>query len=118
MKDFTETDLLNRRQEHRLSMHFPSLLMQHGKEIYSTVINLSANGIGFLSAIKVAANEEIRISFERLEAYAMEPITLMVQVQSCYEIHSEYYTEYHIGGYISKSDIEFTKFFESMALSR
>jgi hypothetical protein len=114
MKDHTENDLLNRRQEPRLPMNFPSLLMQHGKEIYTTVINLSANGIGFLSAVKVAANEEIRISFERLEAFAMEPVTLMVQVQSCHEIDSEYY----IGGYINKSDIEFTTFFKSMALSR
>lgn len=114
MKDLTESDFLYRRQENRLSMHFPSLLMQHGKEIYTTVINLSANGIGLLSAIKVAEDEKIGISFEHLEAYAMEPITLMVQVQSCYEIDSEY----HIGGYINKSDIEFTEFFESMALSR
>ncbi len=114
MKHIVEDDLLNRRKEPRLPMHFPSLLIQNGKEIYTTVTNLSANGIGFLSAIKVAANDEIKLSFERLGAYAMDPITLKVQVQSCHEIDSEYY----IGGHINKSGEEFVKFFESMSVNQ
>ena len=43
-----DVDMKNRRKEHRLSMHFPSMLIKQKEKTYTTVVNLSENGIGFL----------------------------------------------------------------------
>ncbi|WP_019557315.1 PilZ domain-containing protein [Thiomicrorhabdus arctica] len=98
----------NRRRENRLPSHIPSLLIQHDKAIYTTVVNLSSTGIGFLSAVKVPSDEEVMITFERLEADVMVPVKLKVHVRSCHEVDDEYY----IGGSLVSNSLNYTKFFK------
>jgi len=103
-------DYIDRRREARLPVHLPSILMQQDHTIYTTIINLSSQGIGFLSAIPLNTNEEVEISFERKSANTMIPVSLKVHVHSCYEVDFEYY----IGGSISNPSIEYKKFFETV----
>ncbi len=100
----------NRRREKRLPSHIPSLLIQHGKTVYTTVVNLSSTGIGFLSAVAVPSDEEVIITFERLDANTMVPVNLEVHVHTCHEVDFEYY----IGGSIASKSLDYKKFFETI----
>ena len=103
-------EYINRRREARLPAHLPSILLQQGHTIYTTIINLSSHGIGFLSAIPLNTNEEVEISFERKSANTMVPVSLKVHVCSCSEVDFEYY----IGGSIKNQSLEYKKFFETI----
>ncbi len=100
-------DFIERRREARLPAHLPSILLKKGQTIYTTIINLSSHGIGFLSAVPLNTDDEVRISFERKSANTMVPVDLKVQVRSCREVDFEYY----IGGRIENKSVEYTKFF-------
>jgi len=103
-------EYIDRRREARLPAHLPSLLLQQGRTIYTTIINLSSHGIGFLSAIPINTNEEGEISLERKSANTMVPVSLKVHVCSCNEVDFEYY----IGGSIQSQSLEYKKFFETI----
>ena len=45
----SNNDYLERRREQRLPAHLPSILLNKDQTIYTTIINLSSNGVGFLS---------------------------------------------------------------------
>ena len=107
-------DYINRRREARLPAHLPSILLQQGHTIYTTIINLSSHGIGFLSAIPLNTDEEVEISFERKSANTMVPVSLKVHVCSCNEVDFEYY----IGGSIKSQSLEYKKFFETIPVQK
>ena len=98
---------INRRREARLPAHLPSILIRNDHTIYTTIINMSSTGIGFLSAVPLNADDEVEINFERKSANTMIPVNLKVHVHSCREVDFEYY----IGGSISHQSLEYTKFF-------
>lgn len=106
----TAEDYINRRREARLPARLPSILLQQGQTIYTTIINLSSHGIGFLSAIPLNTNDKVEISFERKSANTMIPVNLKVHVCSCNEVDFEYY----IGGSIQHQSLEYKKFFETI----
>lgn len=106
----TNQDYVERRREARLPAHLPSILIQKDHTVYTTIINLSSSGIGFLSAIPLNADEQVEITFERKSANTMVPVNLKVQVHSCHEVDFEYY----IGGSIAKNSVEYKKFFETI----
>lgn len=101
---------VNRRREKRLPSHIPSLLIQRDKTVYTTVVNLSSSGIGFLSAVGVPSDEEVVITFERLDAHTMVPVNLKVHVHTCQEVDFEYY----IGGSIASKSLDYKKFFKTI----
>jgi len=103
-------DFIDRRREERLPAHLPSLLIQKGHTIYTTIINLSSSGIGFLSAVPINTDEQVEINFERKSMNTMTPVSLKINVQSCREVDFEYY----IGGSIYKQSLEYKKFFETV----
>lgn len=103
-------NFLNRRREQRLPAHIPSILLNKGHTIYTTIINLSSSGVGFLSAVPLNADDEVAITFERRTANTMVPVELKVHVRSCREVDFEYY----IGGSIEDKSLEFIKFFEKI----
>lgn len=103
-------DYIDRRREARLPAHLPSILIQQGQTIYTTIINLSSTGIGFLSAVPLGTDEQVEINFERKTMNTMVPVNLKVHVHSCKEVDFEYY----IGGSITKNSLEYTKFFETI----
>ncbi len=100
----------NRRRENRLPSHIPSLLIQNDKTVYTTVVNLSSTGIGFLSAVKVPSDKEVVINFEGFDANTIVPVNLKVLVHTCQEVDLEYY----IGGRITSKSLDYTKFFETI----
>jgi hypothetical protein len=101
-----------RRQENRLSMHFPSLLIQQEEEIYATVVNMSENGIGFMSAVEVSVNDEISLNFECVKDYTKPRVILNILVHTCHEVALEYY----IGGRVVSKPLNYTKFFKVIEL--
>ncbi len=103
-------EYIERRREARLPAHLPSILMKHGHTVYTTIINLSSSGIGFLSAVPLNTDEEIKITFERKSANTLVPVDLKVHVRSCREVDFEYY----IGGSIEEKSVEYTKFFNTI----
>lgn len=103
-------EFIERRREERLPAHLPSILMKRGHTIYTTIINLSSSGIGFLSAIPLNTDEEVQITFERKSANTLIPVDLKVNVRSCREVDFEYY----IGGSIEEKSLEYTKFFNTI----
>lgn len=103
-------DYVDRRREARLPAHIPSILLQQGHTIYTTIINMSSSGVGFLSGIPLAADEQVEISFERKSMNTMVPVSLKVHVHSCQEVDFEYY----IGGSITKNSLEYKRFFETV----
>lgn len=102
----TPQNVDERRQETRFSTHLESVLEQEEFDIYTTVINLSEQGVGFLSARPFKEGEVVNINLS-FHNQNTDPIKLKVHVQSCNEVDLEYY----IGGIIvSKSD-EFERFY-------
>lgn len=106
-KQPADKDYVNRRREARLPAHLPSILLQKDQTIYTTIINISSGGIGFLSAVPLKTDDEVKITFERKSANTMVPVELKVHVRSCTEVDFEYY----IGGNIAHKSLEYTKFF-------
>lgn len=113
-KNLDKSNVINQRKEHRFSMHFPSLLVHKKEEIYTTVVNLSENGIGFLSAIKAKENDEIFISFECVKDFTKPRVNLKVRIRSCQEVDHEYY----IGGTIASKPLNYNKFFKVIELGK
>ncbi|QCU89243.1 PilZ domain-containing protein [Thiomicrorhabdus sediminis] len=106
----TSQSYIDRRREARLPAHLPSILIQNDRTIYTTIINMSEHGIGFLSAVPLKSDDVIEINFERKSANTMIPVSLKVHVHSCQEVDFEYY----IGGSIAKNSLEYKKFFETI----
>lgn len=106
----TSKECMERRREDRLPAHLPSILLNKGHTIYTTIINLSSHGVGFLSAVPLNTNEEVRITFERKSANTMVPVDLKLHVRSCREVDFEYY----IGGSIASQSVEYIKFFDTI----
>ncbi len=98
-----------RRQEKRLETYLESVLEQEEHSIYTTVINLSEQGVGFLSARPFKKGEivNINLSFNKQD---VEPITLKIHVQSCREVDLEFY----IGGIITSKTDEFERFYATI----
>ncbi len=98
-----------RRQENRFATHLESVLEQEEYTIYTTVINLSEQGVGFLSAkpFKKGDIVNINLSFYKQD---IEPIAMKVQVQSCREVDLEFY----IGGTIINKTDEFAAFYATI----
>lgn len=86
-----------RRHEIRRPTRLESILEQKTSELYTTVVNLSKKGVGFLSARPFKKNEVININLS-LHNQNANSIKLTVHVQSCHEIDLEYY----IGGLVIK----------------
>lgn len=105
---------VNRRRENRLPSHIPSLLIQRNKTVYTTVVNLSSTGIGFLSAVAVPTDEEVIVTFEGLDANTTEPVNLKVQVHTCQMVDFEYY----VGGTIEPNSLDYKKFFETIETAK
>ncbi len=99
----TEDD---RRQEPRFPTRLESVLEKKEFNIYTTVINLSEKGVGFLSARPFKKGEivNINLSFHNQNT---DPIRLKVHVQSCKEVDLEYY----IGGTILSKTDEFNRLY-------
>ncbi|VAW49993.1 hypothetical protein MNBD_GAMMA04-2134 [hydrothermal vent metagenome] len=98
-----------RRQETRLETYLESVLEQKEHTIYTTVINLSEQGVGFLSARPFKKGEVVNINLS-FHKQNIEPITLKVRVQSCREVDLEYY----IGGVIISKTDEFERFYAAI----
>ena len=103
-------EYIERRREARLPAHLPSILIQQDRTIYTTIINLSSSGIGFLSAVPLGTDEQVEINFERKSINTMIPVNLKIHVHTCKEVDFEYY----IGGSITKNSLEYKKFFETI----
>jgi len=63
-----------------------------------------------LSAVGVPSDEEVIITYERLDANTMVPVNLKIRVHSCQEVDFEYY----IGGSITFKSLDYKKFFETI----
>lgn len=98
-----------RRQETRFATHLESVLEQEELDIYTTVINLSEKGVGFLSARPFKEGEMVNINLS-FHNQSVDPIKLRVHVQSCREVDLEYY----IGGVINSKTDEFEKFYAAI----
>jgi len=98
-----------RRQETRFETHLESVLEQEEYTIYTTVINLSEQGVGFLSAkpFKIGDIVNINLSFHQAN---IESVKFKVQVMSCREVELEYY----IGGCIIGKTDEFKLFYAAI----
>ncbi|WP_127469947.1 PilZ domain-containing protein [Thiomicrorhabdus aquaedulcis] len=107
----TDREYLERRREARLPTHIPSLLLQKGRVIYTTITNLSANGIGFLSAVPLEVDDQIQITFECLDLNTMVPVNLDVKVHICEEVELEFY----IGGHLAQKSTQYIKFFTAIS---
>lgn len=95
----------------RLPAHLPSVLIEKDHSIYTTIINLSADGIGLLAGRPLCVGEDIEVKFEYKGSDEIIPVTIKVHIIYCYEIEDEYY----IGGSISEKPLEFTQFYCSSA---
>ena len=104
-----ENHALGLRKEARLPAHLPSISIVKDISIYTTIINLSAEGIGLLSAQPFEAGQTIEVSFEYKGNQEMVPVTLQVDIKYCNQLNDEYY----IGGNISGTPMEYTRFFKS-----
>ncbi len=96
-----------RRKSVRYSTHIESVLEQKEYSIYTTVINLSEQGVGFLSAKPFKSGDIVNIIFDG-HGSLTDPIKLKIQVLSCREVDLEYY----IGGIIANKTSTFNHFFQ------
>ncbi|WP_373019930.1 PilZ domain-containing protein [Thiomicrorhabdus sp.] len=59
-----KTSNADKRQAERYPSHKASILLQDDKQIYTTIINFSASGVGFLSAVPLIPGDEVELLFD------------------------------------------------------
>jgi len=84
-----------RRFEPRLTSNLSSILISKGRELTSTIINLSENGIGLIANSDIDKGQMINVFLGPNEV----PLELKVNVCYCREMEDKYY----IGGQIKQA---------------
>lgn len=69
-----------KRQAERFSTHKASILLHGGREIYTTIIDFSASGVGFLSASPLEIGTEAELRFLYTEDGSQLSINIPIEV--------------------------------------
>jgi hypothetical protein len=80
----THQSLRERRRAPRFLSHKSSVLIQNNERIYTTIVNLSASGVGFLSARPIEVGSAVELLFEtEIEDGTLYPFHLEIEVMRC-----------------------------------
>lgn len=103
----SDPSVMELRREPRLPAHLPSVVIDNDSSIYTTIINMSSEGIGLLSARPLTEGSVVDLQFEYRGNEQIVPVTLKVTVRYCIAVEDEYY----IGGHLDTQPLEFVRFF-------
>ena len=101
-----------RRSEPRYDSYLSSILIKKGQEFYTTIVNISATGLGMLSNIKLELHDIVEVIFAHNDF--AEPLSLKMRVHTCAAEEDEY----RIGGSLAELSLDYHYFFSNMTMLR
>ncbi|WP_028487438.1 PilZ domain-containing protein [Thiomicrorhabdus chilensis] len=84
---FTPSD---KRQAERYPSHKASILMIDGRQIYTTIINFSASGVGILSAATIEPGTQVELQFEVELDSRITSIQIPIEIVRCSDDDDEH----------------------------
>lgn len=73
---------INRRKEQRKEIRIPSVLEKDGVQTKILLVDLSQNGIGFISSKHLVKGEVIQITLTQDDTKIIQPISVQVKIQN------------------------------------
>lgn len=89
MPNYTATPE-DKRQAERFPSHKASILMIDGKQIYTTIINLSASGVGILSGVAIQPGTQVELQFEAELESTITTIQIPIEIVRCSDDEDEH----------------------------
>lgn len=103
-----------KRRDIRYPAHRSSILKLNNERFYTTIINFSASGVGFLSSQPLSINEEVELIFEvdiEDETIQYDIPILIVRVTP-----DEDQFEFSIGGKLNKVTFEYRQLLKKLSI--
>ncbi|MDG6774569.1 PilZ domain-containing protein [Thiomicrorhabdus sp. ZW0627] len=101
----------DKRMDERYPAHKASILMQDDKQIYTTIINFSASGIGFLCAVELQAGNLVELVFDVDIDDQMISFRLPIEVVRSHQDEDEHV----IGAKLQKVTFEYRQLLKKLA---
>lgn len=97
----------------RFPVHKASVLRRDDHEIYTTLINVSASGVAFLSAVELEIGEEVTLKCHSTQNEEIVQIDLPITIARC--IFDEKELEYEVGAKLQKVTFEYREMLKHIA---
>ena len=105
--------VLDKRQETRYPAHRSSILKHNNERFYTTIINFSASGVGFLSSKPLTLGEEVELVFE--VDFDNETIYYDIPIMIVRSAADEDEFEYNIGAHLNKVTFEYRQLLKKLS---
>jgi len=103
--------VLDKREEIRYPSHRSSIVKHDNQRFYTTIINFSASGVGFLSGQPLNVGEEVELIFEvEIEGEIVFYDIPIVIVRS---VEDEF--EFNVGAHLNKVTFEYRQLLKKLA---
>lgn len=102
-----------KRQDTRYPAHRSSILKHNDIRLYTTIVNFSASGVGFLSSHLLTIGEEVELLFE--VDIEEEVIQYNIPIVIVRATPDEDEFEYNIGAHLNKVTFEYRQLLKKLA---
>lgn len=106
----TQSSVMDKRKEVRYPSHRSSIVKHDNQRFYTTIINFSASGVGFLSGQPLNTGEEVELIFEVEIEKEMVFYDIPIVIVRCAE--DEF--EYNIGAHLNKVTFEYRQLLKKL----
>lgn len=103
-----------KRESERFALHRGSVACINGKQAYSTVTDISENGLAFICSPMLNHGDQVEIALELKEGSQTKTFHVIVEVVRCIQEDFEHY----IGAVVKTITHEFKTLVEQIKLSR
>ncbi|MEA3406429.1 MAG: PilZ domain-containing protein [Pseudomonadota bacterium] len=96
------------REHQRFTTYCGSVVNIHGKHAYSTITNVSEEGIAFICAPELLCGDKVEVSFDLQQGTKKSTFSVIVEIVRCVKNDFEYF----VGAKIQQMTNEFHTFVE------
>ena len=104
---------IDKRQDIRYPAHRSSILKHNDVQFFTTIINFSASGVGFLSSDLLTVGEEVELLFEVDIEESIIHFNIPIKVVRVTPDEDEF--EYNIGALLNKVTFEYRQLLKKLA---
>ncbi|HHS99579.1 MAG TPA: PilZ domain-containing protein [Thiomicrospira sp.] len=99
---------LEQREHERFATYCGSVVNIHGKHAYSTITNVSNEGIAFICSPELLCGDKVEVSFDLQQGTKKSTYSIIVEIVRCVKDDFEYF----VGAKVQQVTNEFQKFVE------
>jgi len=96
------------REHERFATYCGSVVNIHGKHAYSTITNVSEEGIAFICAPELLRGDQVEVSFDLQQGTQKTTFSIVVEIVRCVKEDFEYF----VGAKVQQMTNEFHAFVE------